>query len=1186
MLGGKVVIVLSRLKLIQMELKAIKIASQETNETFSKMFRVSHHEYGLGFLGFSKKLLAFVPDNRNIKNLYILYTQVLGYGCSDRGFGCDSRFDGKVYFDHWEYKRPNEIKKAFEKAAFGKVLNQGMTYTLKPKRKPKSVKEMTLPAESSTSSNQSTNISMTTRENSLPYRTEVLVRLIKNEKNKLIWSKSPIVEYVSNEVWTVLLKQPNPAVTNALVDYFKQDISFNESIISVKGAITKLKSPIQPPGLRNSHPGYNVKITNETINHNNSQVRLIRFNGKYYGIEDRFIQLVKDNTEGFTPGEFLPVYFGTDASVYILPIQKNFNDQVSKIEASVSQMADIPINEDLTLALHQLHNMIGLEKVKESIKHLIHHFEIEKERNRLGIGTGRTVKPSHAVFYGNPGTGKTTVARLMGKIYKALGVLEKGHVVELDRSQIVGQYIGHTEKIMREKIEEAMGGILFIDEAYSLTPEDDSRDFGKKALDVLITELENRRGQFICIVAGYEQEMKKFINSNPGLQSRFNSYFHFEDYTPEELMEIFKQMLVDSNLRLEQDAESFVYKHFVHLYRKRDKNFGNARAVRQYVAKLCEAQSNRIVKIPKEKWTEDMLVTITVEDVKEVSAETQNKVVHIPINEELLSEQLEKLNQLVGMSKIKEEIFNLVKMIRFQKQNGDTNSPLLGHFVLTGNPGTGKTEVARILAKIFEALGVLERGTLVEVTREKVIGQYIGHTEAIMKQYMEEAMGGVLFIDEAYSLTPEDNPRDFGKNALDVLITELENRRGQFVCILAGYREEMERFFNSNPGLRSRFNSYFHFEDYTPDEMLEIASLMLKRKDRYLSQEAEKLLYKEFVFLYRKRDRNFGNARTVRQYVDKLLNIQSLRIADENINNSEAIKVIEVQDVESMLQNSTNKMVEIPIDEELLAVQLRRLNEMIGLQKVKDEINKLVSLVRYYKEEGKDLSTLNRHMLLVGNPGTGKTEVARIIAKIYEALGILERGDCIEVDRDDLVDKYRGGTEEKTNKVIDQAMNGILFIDEAYTLTNKGPEDPGHIAVEVLLKRMEDEKGKFIVIAAGYEKEMEEFLNSNKGLRRRFDHKILFEDYNPEELLQIAQFYLQKEGYSLSSQAKDILYEHFKELYEKRDQNFGNAGLAKKIAQRAKNNLDYRMSLLSSEERRQALKTVIEVEDLDLMVKE
>jgi len=580
----------------------------------------------------------------------------------------------------------------------------------------------------------------------------------------------------------------------------------------------------------------------------------------------------------------------------------------------------------------------------------------------------------------------------------------------------------------------------------------------------------------------------------------------------------------------------------------------------------------------------------------EESKEEKQDVEEVQEQQEIIESNdiMTELDRFVGMNSIKEQmkqLINLVEITRYRKEAGlDSGGDIKPkHTVFYGNPGTGKTTIARLLGKVYKSLGLLEKGHVVEVKREDLVGAYIGHSEEKTKQRIDEAMGGVLFIDEAYSLSIEDGARDFGRQVIEVLLAALENHRGEFLCIVAGYEKEMERFIASNPGLKSRFVSYMKFEDYTPDELMEIGNRLLADKKYRLTEEAENYVYEQFVWLYRKRDEHFGNARMVREQVDKWITLQANRISTlprSEWNNKEVLTTIRLDDVEKAFQQRGARKVAVPINEKLLQEQMDRLNSLIGLTKVKKEIERLIQLVSYYREEGKDIRELSMHISLIGNPGTGKTEVARIIAKVYEALGILERGDCVEVDRKELVDKYQGGTEEKTASVLQKAMGGTLFIDEAYTLTNKGSNDSGHIAVELLLKQMEDKRGEFIVLVAGYEDEMEEFLDSNKGLRRRFDRRLVFEDYTPEEMIQIANYYMTKKQYSMSAEARHMLVEYFTYLYENRDKTYGNAGLARKIIEQAMKNLDYRIATLPIEERMEERKYTISVEDIQALLQQ
>ena len=264
-------------------------------------------------------------------------------------------------------------------------------------------------------------------------------------------------------------------------------------------------------------------------------------------------------------------------------------------KALISELKDTTIDESvLNEAMRELNDLIGLETVKEDVKSLCNFMRVRQLRKERQLKVPDMSQ--HLVFSGNPGTGKTTVARIIGRIYHALGFLSKGHFVEVDRSGLVAGYVGQTAIKTQEVIDSAMGGVMFIDEAYSLAPKY-KEDFGAEAIETILKSMEDHREDFVVIVAGYDELMESFINSNPGLKSRFNKFIHFPDYKGNELLDIFLKFLERNNYTIEIQALPILSRYFEQLYVSRDENFGNARDVRNIFEKVVANQANRIVTV-------------------------------------------------------------------------------------------------------------------------------------------------------------------------------------------------------------------------------------------------------------------------------------------------------------------------------------------------------------------------------------------------------------------------------------------------------------------------------------------------------------------------------------------------------------------------------------------------------------
>ncbi len=595
------------------------------------------------------------------------------------------------------------------------------------------------------------------------------------------------------------------------------------------------------------------------------------------------------------------------------------------------------------------------------------------------------------------------------------------------------------------------------------------------------------------------------------------------------------------------------------------------------VTHVSEATLNKKEDEPEDKAKEE-------EPKDNETDENENTDVEIEIDNRPLSEIMADLDGLIGLENIKNKVreyVDYVSFLQYRKENGiEDDEEISLHSVFTGNPGTGKTTVVKLLGKIFHSMGLLSKGHVHEVEASDLISGFVRQTGKDTKEAIEKARGGILFIDEAYSLYKDGASNDFGPEAIAALITEMSDGKGDIAIMVAGYPKEMETFIKSNPGLKSRFKHHFHFEDYTPEELVEIAQYAAKKKAVKLSAEAKNKLLQLVTAAYRKRDKSFGNARFASALVDEAkmnMGVRVIKQHDPENLTKKILSVIEPEDIDDMEETDTKHKLELPIDNEQLKLALDELNQLTGLENIKQEINELVKLTRYYKEMNRDvLKAFSMHSIFTGNPGTGKTTVARIIGKIYKALGLLERGHLIDADGSSLVAGFVGQTALKTKELINQAMGGVLFIDEAYSLTEGRNNEFGKQAVAAFIKEMEDHRGNFSLIVAGYTENMQEFLKSNPGLESRFDNNFLFNDFNESELYTIVLNKFKKKGLTPDKEAEQHLKTYIGFLYQNRNRFFGNARSMRKVVEKSVRNQELRMADLPKAKRTpETMSTVI-----------
>ena len=825
-------------------------------------------------------------------------------------------------------------------------------------------------------------------------------------------------------------------------------------------------------------------------------------------------------------------------------------------QATIVEKSDIkgyvPEERSVEDILKDLDKYIGMDEVKSAVREIAYAVKNSVERAERGLGEQEKMS-MHIILTGNPGTGKTTIARKLGEILAAIGYLDSGHVVEVDRAKMVSPYQGETPKVVDRLCDKAMGGILFVDEAYTLAPVSQAGDRdnqGAQALEKLMKRMEDDRGKFVVIAAGYRTEMDNLFRINPGFRSRFNYFLNIEDYTPEQLYEIMLVFAKEKKYLFSEQAEALTKKMITELYNSRDKDFANGRTMRSLFDQICKKQAQRLQGQSISTMSNEELMTIEDQDIPYEAPQAVD-----------YTECLKKLDGLVGLGGVKKEISNLAAYLNLQIKRGETNTFQGKHYVFTGNPGTGKTTVARIMADVFKTLGVVSRGQLVEADRAKLVAGYSGQTAIKTNQLVDQAMGGVLFIDEAYTLKSNDGD-SFGAEAIDTLLKRLEDDRGKFICIVAGYTDQMHDFIDTNPGLKSRFTQTIHFDDYTPDELTQIFINLAKGKNFTIDEDTEAAIHREFEQLYLRRDKNFGNAREARRIFDGAVERQSQRLvklmSDPGFQEADMYKLTK-EDLPMAQSESARPLEEV----------LNELDEFIGMRTVKNSIRRLAVQSMFMKQRaamgaGK-VQQMAMNFILTGNPGTGKTSIARKMGEVLQAMEILPTARVIEASRATLVGKYMGETPKIVNNMCDKAMGGILFIDEAYTLSDGG-DQYGKEAIDTLMKRMEDDRGKFVVIAAGYKDKMEEFLMMNPGLASRFTHKLHIDDYNEDELLAIYKHMAQKDQYNLSPTAEFKALDTIYKMVLNKDESWGNAREMRNLLDATIQKLSLRVSQMPPEE--------------------
>ncbi|KAK0673404.1 P-loop containing nucleoside triphosphate hydrolase protein [Cercophora samala] len=813
--------------------------------------------------------------------------------------------------------------------------------------------------------------------------------------------------------------------------------------------------------------------------------------------------------------------------------------------------------------MKSLDALVGLDDVKSQFRELglyVHNgrvLELDSADDRF-----------HALFQGNPGTGKTTVAKLYARFLKSLGVLASDNLIETSGAKLATDGPGAMIKTFNRR----SGGVLFVDEAYQLVASHSSVA-GKQVLDVILGEMDrnhydsdsdsevrysdNRNPpiKWVVIFAGYKQEFEPFFAHNDGLSSRLPQVFTFGDFSDDQLRNIllgfFEKRFSRHSFEIEGGKDGpFVSAVVRRISQGRGRRgFGNARTVRNYFQRICQRQARRLGQLRKP--TKQQRLFFTKEDLLGPR----------PLDVKATSKAWAKLNSLIGLHEVKRSVdimFQIVETNYQRELRGKRPHTHSLNRVFVGSPGTGKTTVANLYGQILADLGFLSKGDVVVKTPADLIGNAVGHSESNTRAILASTLGKVLIIDEAYMLDPGDatTTRDSFKTAvIDTIVAQVQGNPGDDRCVLLlGYEDKMQSLFqNGNPGLSGRFmaDMPFRFADYSPDELKDILKQDLKA--RHIDYDPDSLKAATDMLSLLKYNRNFSNAREVKLLVSEAVLRNQERHMASGIHGEDSETRLEAQDFDPWLRPQTASMGNlINIRSDLTD----RMSESVIQQ-----------LERYFQSSlNRDL---NRHVprtfVFQGPVGTEKTTLAQYMGKLYRDIGLLPTNLVVLCEAVSFIGQHVGQTRPKTRMQLEQGFGKVLIIRDNDRLARGGYSSE---ALDEITSFVRAFSGRMAIVLIGPSEAVEGLLAGRHELGSLFPDRITFEDLSPRDCLKI----LDKQIKDLEPMARTPFFtsQSATGRFEKAVsiismfEGWGNAPLAKFIKTRMIQKADTELFLASS----------------------
>lgn len=810
-----------------------------------------------------------------------------------------------------------------------------------------------------------------------------------------------------------------------------------------------------------------------------------------------------------------------------LAVKNSSNQERQKVLNNYSQ-------KDRDEIMDRLYRMVGLRRVKEEITRIIEYADFVRLRKEHGFEV--RLSPMHLMFAGNPGTGKSTVANMLGELFKVLGLLSNGQVHHFKRRDFVQEGAAVEEQLVRRALQTSLGGILYIEEAGDLFHMGEEEDRGVVALGVLHSILLHEKPEVLVILEDSEDEISYLLNMLPDLKKVFTKHLYFENYTPDELMDITRDKLKKLQYRFTPAAEEKFYKQLQIACIDKEEDFENGHYVDEKLEEAARQMARRLMSQNQGDYSKEKLMLIEDEDIVLPETGDPNK-------------SMEKLNAMVGLGELKQSIaqhLNYVYFIRERQKHGfaDVLPPL--NMIFSGNPGTGKTTVVKMMGEIYQAVGVLTRPNVVIQDGRNLSADTGMPPMQIAETLSDMSMGGILYISQADVLLQSE----YGKVVLEMLLGNLSTEEcDNRIVVLGCYPDKVDILLKTYPGLAEFFPYRFNFTDYTPDELLKIAENKLKEKNYSFHPKAKAAFLELINKAYENRNKNFGNVLLVEKIVElaiRNMSDRTMTIRRERELTRQELTTIRREDVPADIFNLPKLNTDI-FDEKEIHEALTELEQLVGQTSIKKQIGDFVELARHYSREGLKLSSkMSLQWCFTGNSAMGKGTVARIIARLYKAMGIISTGNVFAFKVERMIGLMENEAQNSIGEALARSEGGILLFDEDSPKLNEAVGFRERVRA-ILMNQMAIRPGSHIIIYAEPRNRVAG-LNGEAEQVSEVVNVLIFDDYTREELMVILKRRLLKENMKMTVTARQYMVEFIGSLVSSEERSHASSRLMRIVA--------------------------------------